>query len=389
MSFRVEPGDVYSYGHMIGRAKDDVEAAGKFLKQNTGYDGTGGGSELWGQVVSQHEALTERVEAALTRYQNVLRVSSAELSRSGDYYFKTDRAEAAKVDATYPGGAKGNTEATSLEVAVGFRDREDAQASLAADPEAGFFEARFNGLMGNRASSIQGNLDKGNELAALGDGIGVILDFTSPSALINEGIKLAFNRDILDECAQFVAGDWNEFNNFTKAWEKLAKFFDSVSANVSGGNQALSGTWEGRAAATAFEYFDGLSKKLEELADSLAALTGHYGEIAAQIVSFVNVLKACITTIMDLAIEVALKAAVGTVAGATGVGLIVTAASAASIAYDIVKMLGMYGDILKALTLLYGGINTIGASGMAELEKTLASITNFPLPKESYDHAGV
>lgn len=396
MSFKVESADIMSYADMIRRAKDDMYAASGYLKTSVAEfadNPPSGGSQLWKGVLNQHRNLVGRVDTALNRYESVLQGSEFELMKSARYYERTDKEEASRVDSTYPGGVgkvpKPSAEATSQ----GFNDREDARDAIKSDKtlfgKDGPLADRYNRVVGDRAEAFEESTEKGKELATIGNGVGMVLDFTSPSTLINEGLKLAFNFDLLDDFAQMIAGDWGQFDNMEDVWKDLQKLSRAVATNIAGGNEALSATWQGQAATSGWHYFNEVVKKLKEFADRFDQIIACYEELAADIVAFVNTLKAAITMILDAAIGVALKAAAASAAAATGIGLIGSAAAAASIAYDVIQMVDKYSDVLKALTLLFGVLNTIEGTSTSALEEELKKITNFPVPGGSYDHQAV
>ena len=396
MSFKVESADIMSYADLVRRAKDDMRAGSDYLKTSVADladNPPSGGSQLWKGVLNQHRNLVGRVDTALNRYENVLQGSEFELMKSARYYERTDTEEASRVDSTYPGGLgkvpKPSAEATSQ----GFNDREDAREAIKSDKSLfgkdGPLADRYNRVVGERAESFEESIGNGKVLATVGNGVGMVLDFTSPSTLINEGLKLAFNFDLLDDFAQMVAGDWGQFDDMEDVWKDLQKLSSAVATNIAGGNETLSATWQGQAATSGWHYFNEVVKKLKEFADRFDQIISCYEELAADIVAFVNTLKAAITMILDKAIEVGLKAVAGGGLALTGVGAVLTAGAAASIAYDVLQMVDRYSDVLKALTLLFGVLNTIEGTSTSALEEELKKITNFPVPGGSYDHQAV
>ncbi|MCK1794504.1 hypothetical protein MTQ01_00360 [Streptomyces sp. XM4193] len=388
MSFKVNAADIKAYGEMIGRAKDDMSAGANHVrKEDNEHNKISGGSQLWKGILTQHKSICSRVETALNQYERVLASSAQELRKSADYYRRTDEEEARKVDSTYPGGLSKVPSPSPGANTQGFNDRESARDAL--NKVEGHFEDRYEAVVGARSDSLSQNLANGRALGALRDGVGFVLDLTSPSTLLNEGLKLAFDFDVLDEFAQMIAGDWGKFADVEATWERIGNLCVAVAKNIESGNETLSTSWQGKAAASGWHYFNGLTQQLNEFADAFDRLIANYEALATDIAAFVNSLKLAITLILDKAIEVALKAAVAGAAASTGVGLVLTGASAASIALDIVQMLGRYTEVVLGLSALFAVLNTIEGSSTSDLEKELSKITNFPTPGNSYDHRAV
>ncbi|MBB1261239.1 hypothetical protein [Streptomyces alkaliterrae] len=386
--FKVEPDHLDAYAKQVGRAEDDMAAAGRYVQNNTGIETSGAGSTLWQHVVALHKECSVHAQQAFVGYKDVLAQSSAELVRSATYYRMTDANEAAAVDRTYPTGKNGplgpNEFAAIGVVFPTFTDPEDAQECLKADPEPGFFEARWKGLVGDRWDAVMNNSD--SALSTIGESVGVVLDLCSPTALINEGIKLIFNYDVLGSLAQLVAGDWDTFDSCAKAWIKLGVLCSAVGTNVDHGNRNLSVSWNGQAADTAYDYFNEISRKIKEAQEIFKKLHGCYEEVAREINAFINVLKAAMTTIGDIAIQVALEAAAGAAAAATGVGLVLTVGAAAIIAAQCARAAKIVDDTLDALNMLYITINGARSSGQAGVVAEVEAIKKFPVPKREYDN---
>jgi Excreted virulence factor EspC, type VII ESX diderm len=99
MSFTVEPHAVTSFAAAIGDLTDDADAAVNYSREHLGigYD-TG---RMFFTVV---ETATTVREALISNYRALAKLvnqSEQELSRAAQQYLHTDRAAAARVDATY------------------------------------------------------------------------------------------------------------------------------------------------------------------------------------------------------------------------------------------------------------------------------------------------
>ncbi len=100
MGFDVHPDDLDSYAAQVGRAAEDCRHAGRYAQQHGHVAVSDEG--LFGLVAGAHSGVLERVSAALTKAESVLRGSEKELTKSATYYRETDHGNAAGLDATYP-----------------------------------------------------------------------------------------------------------------------------------------------------------------------------------------------------------------------------------------------------------------------------------------------
>ncbi|MCK1794527.1 hypothetical protein MTQ01_00475 [Streptomyces sp. XM4193] len=399
MSFKVEPEDLDGYARMLSRAEKDLLAGNTHVDKKANLSTSGAASTIWSQVVEIHSTNTTDAKALFNGFEQVLGSSSDELIRSAQYYRQTDEQQAANVDATYPGGrgapsggaAVGGGAFAGLGglnlPGTGFTDRSNPTDSLESDPAQSGWKDRWDGLAGDRIDGVFNN-DNG-ALGGLGEAVGVVLDFTSPSVLINEGLKLAFNFDLFDMVANWIAGDWDSFEQCATTWRQLGDLCKAVAENIAFGNSLLSNSWTGQSAAQAYDYFNTAAQKLDSAQETFNALCTCYEEIGRQINAFVNMVKACMSTILDLALIAALEAAAGAAAGFTGVGLVVTAAAAASIALKIAKMVQLADQMATGLTGVYLAIQAAQASGQAATAAKLADVKSFPKPGSSYDHQAV
>ncbi|MEV3861037.1 type VII secretion target [Streptomyces sp. NPDC050095] len=100
MTLKVTPSDLDGYARQIGRAAGDATEFKSHCNKYTGIEVSDQG--LLNLFLTTHTATVQTVNSALDRLQEVLSGASSELRLSKAYYEKTDRAVAARVDATYP-----------------------------------------------------------------------------------------------------------------------------------------------------------------------------------------------------------------------------------------------------------------------------------------------
>lgn len=387
MNFRVVPADVASYGKMIERAQNDMAEARGFLDRKATVDNEAE-SQLWQLIVGHHSDVVHKAKASIKAFEETLEASQRELTRTAGYYTSTDKAEAAKVDATYPGGS-GRPAGTDAETG-GFSDVNDATGSF-SEPKKSIWEQvqqgaqdRMDGLIWDRVDSV--TAEGANPALGL---LGIGLDLVSPSTLVNEAIKFVFNFDLFGEAAKMLAGDWASYDECSQAWDALSSFFSGVSGNVLKGNNLLSESWAGNASDIRYDYFKGIFDKLDETGDCFDTLESAYEEVARQIQQFADGLKAGLILICDMAISIAVEIAVASGAATTGVGLIVSGGMAAMIARQAAKMIGEWSKIIDALSALYAAVNVAFGLGGAALDGNLDAVQSFPKPGGAYDHQAV
>lgn len=102
MGFDVEPDDLRSFGRQVGRAAEDAQQAVKYAKTHSDAIGTAAQEGLILQISGLHPSVASEVHSVLDRVHKLLNSSSGELTRSAEYYEKTDHDQASKLDATYP-----------------------------------------------------------------------------------------------------------------------------------------------------------------------------------------------------------------------------------------------------------------------------------------------
>jgi hypothetical protein len=100
MGFDVHPDDLDSYAAQVGRGAEDFQHAGRYAQQHSHVALSNEG--LFGLIAEAHNGVVERVSAALTKAESVLRGSQKELAKSAEYYRDTDHGNASRLDATYP-----------------------------------------------------------------------------------------------------------------------------------------------------------------------------------------------------------------------------------------------------------------------------------------------
>ncbi|MCZ2523848.1 hypothetical protein GQS52_11380 [Streptomyces sp. SCUT-3] len=374
MNFSVEPGNIESYGKLVKRAAEAMEAGESYLSKYAKVDESSSG-EIWQKVVGLHGPRVQEALGVIKKFSKILTASSRELERSARYYRNTDRSQAERLDATYPEGSGVPAYSDPWTGSPSdFKDRTDAENRLKPP--------------GGGDGYIQGHIDEFDFNPAMKT-FGTLMDLTSPTALVAEGIKLAFGKDILGGMSQWVAGDWESYLDCADVWDNLASLCADVSENVTHGNYTLSSTWSGNSADVAWDYFDAISSKLDEAQIAFESLRDKYIEIASSIFGLAELVKAGAATLSDMAIQVAVTAAASSAAATTGVGLVGTALGAAVIAKRIFDMMDQYKKLLDAYDLALAGVSILYSAGSTSMAATESGLKSFPVPGGSYDNASV
>lgn len=384
--FKVEPAHLSGYGKQIGRAADDSREAVKYLKYAQVDDSFQG--ELWQKILGEHEVQLEKSRGALNGFARIFDSSSAELERSAKYYRSTDREQAQKIDGAYPSGDGLPAYSDGYSGDPGdFHDKADAGGHLKApDPDPSFMD-HFK-VLDNMKAYFPGHAEEFAYNPALKT-FGTLLDVTSPSAWVMEGIKFVFGWDILGDISQWLVGDWQSYIDCAGAWDNLAKFCDAVSTNVSHGNYVLDASWNGNAADTAYDYFNALSEKLSGAKESFEELRDNYAMLSRAIFGFAEVVKSVIADILDWALEVGIAAAAAAAEASTGVGAIAAVANVALIANRAMKMFEAYEKLLEAYGLIMKGITLLFGVGCLAMSKSSDEIKAFPVVGGGYNNPAV
>ncbi|MCX3061779.1 hypothetical protein [Streptomyces beihaiensis] len=373
MTLAVEPNDLTGYAGQVRRAHEDFTAATSYMSSNTtiGFSCSGG---LWDKFFIDHVEKTRQTKDIISRFSTVLGSSEKELGKTATWYQTVDLAQARKLDATYPGTSRPSpVHRTRPRPGSGstFQDVCDATGQLKPAGSA-------NGW-------IQGHMAE-FDFAPANKTAGTLLDIASPTSLVNEGLKLAFDIDILGTASNWLTGDWQSYASCADAWHCMGNFCADVAANLMHGNQVLATTWRGNAADAAWKYFDNLARKLDAARDAFHSLRDHYKDVAAAVFSLADVVKGAIVNICDLAAQAAIGAAASTATAATGVGLLGSFVGAAFVAERVSAMVEEYGRLVanyeKVVTALTGALGSAGF--IAEL---CTDLKKFPVVGNAYDNA--
>lgn len=149
-----------------------------------------------------------------------------------------------------------------------------------------------------------------------------VLDWVSPSHIVNEFVKQAVGYDIFGEASKLFAGDWELVWQAAGAYCNLANAMQDIGVNVSHGNVELDYSWESNAGDAAFMYFADLSCAISSQQISLNALADSYEKAAEGSYRIGETVSGIMKDIMDAATIGAVAASAGTATIETGVGFV-------------------------------------------------------------------
>lgn len=99
MSFRVEPDDIDGYAALLGRARDDAEAAKRYLSE---HGEMSVGEQGWlAQLGDSHKSISGAVERELEQLRKITGAASHVLGNAAGYYRKSDQKAVTEADDAY------------------------------------------------------------------------------------------------------------------------------------------------------------------------------------------------------------------------------------------------------------------------------------------------
>ncbi|GGW96160.1 WXG100 family type VII secretion target [Streptomyces chryseus] len=376
MSFRVEPGAIDGFSKLVARAADGSTQAVAFTG-NAQIDTALGGA-AWDMVAGDHDRYVSEAKKALQKAQRVLDSSARELAKSATYYRETDRGEASKLDATYP-GSKGAGSPPEGGSAGDFSDTSSAADLLKMPSESKNPLVQFG----------QGHVDEYN-MNPVQKTLGSILDLGSPSAMAVEASKLLFGFDPFGEMNNWILGDWNKYNDCADVWGGLGGFCDAVAANLRKGTGNVALTWNGNASDAARVYFDEFAGKLTDFKDTFDSLRTSYKQAAQLAFQFAEFLKSFMVALCDALVTWLVNLAAAQAANLIPVGgQVASAAMFALAAAQALRIMKMWSDAAGSFNQLQMALTTLGLA-MSAAVNGFSAADGFPeVAASGYDHQAV
>jgi uncharacterized protein YukE len=212
-----------------------------------------------------------------------------------------------------------------------------------------------------------------------------VLDYFSPSCWLFEIVKDLTHVDVLEELLAPVSGHWEQVSAYGDALNKLSLCLAETGVNLHGATNALRPTWKGNAADAAFGYFDAASASLGGYAKVLSALQAEYQEVAKQMWTNCEAVKAIAEQILDDALFAAVAIAAGTVTAETGAGPLIGYGIAALKIANMLERIHEGTKVVRVGKALIDGLT----STSEVLSKQMHDIRQVPPIKAAYDHPAV
>ncbi|MBE1485487.1 hypothetical protein [Plantactinospora soyae] len=185
--------------------------------------------------------------------------------------------------------------------------------------------------------------------------------------------------------ADQYAGDWGAVQKAGVAVKNLGEFNTAYAGSINSAVTTVKYDWQGNAADSAAEYFNGLVKVLQEQVSSLNSLGGQFNSMAVGMYESANAIKGLLETLTDLLIAIGIEAAAAAASSWTVIGPILAGAAAA---VTVTKAIGVWGQMIEVHNHVWTAVQ--GFTGVvAGLLGGLQGLDAHPLPAGAYDHAGV
>ncbi|MFI7387104.1 hypothetical protein [Streptomyces sp. NPDC049813] len=371
MTLAVESGDLISYAGLVRRAGEACDDALAYLDKSTAI-GFSFAREAWDMALGDHTERSREARDILRRFGAILSASKSELKKTAAWYEAMDIDQARRIDATYPTSER--SEKISRAHPSGtltFRDVHDAVDHLKPTGSSGGW--------------LQGHADE-FMFAPVHKTAGTLLDIGSPSALANEGIKMAFGWDVLSTVTNWLSGDWQQYAECADAWDCLGEFCAAVANNLRHGNEVLGTTWRGNAADAAWKYFNKIAARLDTAHDAFHELRDRYTSVTKMVFSFAELAKGILAEICDKGTQAAIAAAASTAMALTGVGFTGSFVGVALAVERVNSMVQAYHKLVKDYDHFMLGLNALlGGIGGATILLS-DDLRKFPIVGKSYDN---
>ncbi|GIG91017.1 WXG100 family type VII secretion target [Plantactinospora endophytica] len=214
---------------------------------------------------------------------------------------------------------------------------------------------------------------------------GSVLDWLSPTHIVNEFVKQTCGYDAFGEAAKFFGGDWETVWKAAGAFSNLAAAMQDIGVNLSSGNLELDRAWDGKAGDAAYAYFTPLASAISSQQFALAKMSEAYMKAAEGTYRQAEVYSGLMKDAYDAALIAAIAASAGTAAIETGVGAV---AGYAVAAYEVYKLLQILDKAKKIETTAMSIMNeVVGMIQAASADS--GEFAKYPLPGGAYQHPGV
>lgn len=339
MTLYVETDGLTAAEAMVQRAADDVIAARDHFDQN--------GKIAWilDGIINIVEDDNNRIRWSLLAFlnnlgQNALPAAGEAITDARNYYARTDRAGAEKIDATMPG----------VDVAAESRDVPAPQPGPSNRDMIPLHDVR----------EPRGRL---NHVAFDDSAYGLDYqpkwhDMISPAAALRTafyevtalGAKIGLcdrAYDPYEVVLKPICGDWAGMARLGSVLNQLEWCLRDVAINLAWTAQGIRSVWTGNAGDAASAYFFKMAKALDTSASTLDGLGKMYSEAARGAFELADTIGSLLSGIADAAIFAAAAGATAGGSAATGIGLPLAALAAIGGAVEVNRVVQGMVEIVE------------------------------------------
>lgn len=199
--------------------------------------------------------------------------------------------------------------------------------------------------------------------------------YLSPSFYVAELCKFVVGTDPWVYAAQHCGGDWESVLRTSDGVNRLATFHRAYATAVDDVHGTVA-PWDGSAGGAAGRYLTDLQNALDEQARAVHGISEQLEKIAVSMYELNQAFAEILSVITDAAIRVLIRIAATSIAAATGVGVLGSAAIAASSVVDLVIISDQWRTAIDVHTTVWTSIQ--GLIGV--LTGNLAKIENIEIP---------
>jgi uncharacterized protein YukE len=373
MSFTVEPASLKKLPEMLDRFGEDARKGKEYVTEKTkiGWQSQG----LLNLLEGTHDANVATVTDWLGRADTECAKSTrTAVNNAISYYDSTDKAAAARLDASYPAAeieepnegyqyyAYNHTAAFAdkMEPTQRYKEIEDHSAEFQYQPSM---------------------LDLGSPTMMARDII-----YEASQVLVKFGL-LDKPYDLFDSMMKVFAGDWVAFRGCKDVFDNVADACEDMSSNLHWAARSVPNCWEGNAAEGCTGHLFKIKDAMFEAAEPLRKLGEEYEKSAEAMEKLGAVVADLVADAMDEAILVAADGAAAAATSETIVGGLIFGSVALYECYKLLKTLKEIFEIPRkamAVIELYqsaaNGMGTPNGGAMPELPWLSVQLPNNPKP---------
>ncbi|TCP53964.1 hypothetical protein EV191_1034 [Tamaricihabitans halophyticus] len=350
--------------------------------------------------------LTEGAKTNTGAAAELGRAAGRELGKAARYYDNTDLGEAANLDAQYPPERSEPVDSQDVRdpaAAESFRDVADPQADASGEP----FSPRMLANTGDEQLARDLTRDEGWP-TGLEQEITEIIGFGGRLTSINDFIAEQTGFDILEECIELFAGDWQALYRQSVLFDQIGTAFDAIKANIDQGRAGIAPNWDGNAASNAENWLAQYSRSSAAHSTFMTEAADRIRDFAQSAYHYVVYIKDVLGVIVDLALEILGAFTGGTLnkvldvigkileggsIGTTAVDLAESLGDGVD-ARDILKLVALVAQLESTVALLVQAVSLLvglahGAAGLIEVIAAAQPVESQPWPAEPYDHPEV